>query len=61
MQQNSDYDIYRQNARKKRIGFRWSLQHTQLKVRCLKNDDSLMRISNPAIAEELLEFEVLQS
>ena len=26
-----------------------------------KEDDSLMRISNPAIAEELLEFAVLQS
>jgi hypothetical protein len=25
-----------------------------------KEDDSLMRISNPAIAEELLEFAVLQ-
>ena len=26
-----------------------------------KEDDSLMRISNPAIAEELLEFAILQS
>ena len=26
-----------------------------------KEDDSLMRISNPAISEELLEFAVLQS